>query len=239
MATETRQRFAARFALRDLLVLVGILSVSLGIAAHYQRYPEIFPEPIRERVPQGAVEGLLTGVALLLFYLVRLPLPHYRVLARVCFILTGLICLWFSAVDRAHHLAFCPRCDKYTASVSYRVYRIPICAWHYEEPNHLPSEIAADLGVPCPHPYETQLWVRFWGLAYVYPGMAGTIRLHGGKPETYEEIRPYVRAMLAENPDLPAEYHRRAIEQSDLRYVSGFLKEIRRRREEATGEPWQ
>jgi hypothetical protein len=233
-----------RLSLSDGAALVAIFAASLAVGSYYYRHPEIWPIDIWTDLdqprhwPQGVSEGLLTGLGLLALFLgFRWRSVRWRRTRTALLVLVGLSCHWFAAVDLALHNEWCQKCGRLKSTMSVRVYRCPIWSREYEEPNHFPSRIAADLGRPCPHkPSNRALWIRLWGFIVPHPAMGGPSSLSGG---AYEDVRPYVLAIKLENPQLGDEFYRRAIEEEDRAYIRDFMQQIHDRRATAESESWE
>ncbi len=224
-----------QISLRDFLLGVGIFGAALGVLAHAQANPDHWPEILPpSRIPQGVVEGTLTAIGLtLLVVAYRYQARGWWRLARMGASLVGAICLWFAAVDLCHQVHWCQRCDLHYHTIEVRSYRWPL--WQRRSDNHSDylSEIATDLGVPCQHPYRTETLLRLWGFALPHPAVGGTC----GFSDTgaYADLRPYVLEMATENPDLPAEFARQALDEQDRDYIKQFFREIHARHEAAEG----
>ena len=218
-----------QISLRDFLLGVAILGTALGVFARAQANPDGWPEILSpSRIPQGVIEGALTALGLtLLIVTYRYRARGWWRLARIGASLVGAICLWFAAVDLCHQVHWCQRCGSHFHTIETRYYRWPL--WQRRSDNHgdYLSAIASDLGVPCQHPYRTETLIRLWGFAFPYPAVSATCGLSGGG--TYADIRPYVLEMAKENPNLPAEFERQALDEQDRTYIQQFMGEIRAR----------
>lgn len=222
-----------QISLRDFLLGIGILGAALGVLAHAQANPDRWPEILPpRRIPQGVVEGALTALGLtLLIVAYRVTARGWWRLARVGASVMGVVCLWSAAVDLCHQVHWCQRCGSHFHTIETRYYRRPL--WQRRSDNHgdYLSEIATDLGVPCQHPYRTTTWLRLWGFALPYPAVGGICSISDGG--TYADLRPYVLEMAKENPDLPAEFERKALDEQDRDYIQQFFGEIHARRRAA------
>jgi hypothetical protein len=218
-----------QISLRDFLLGVGIFGAALGVLAHAQAHPDLWPEILPpSRIPQGVVEGALTAMGLTLL----IAAYHYSErgwwrLARVGASVAGVICLWFAAVDLCHQVHWCQRCGSHFHTVESRYYRWPLWQQRTDKHEDYLSAITTDLGVPCQHPYRTETLIRLWGFALPYPAVSATCGLSGGG--TYADIRPYVLEMAKENPDLPAEFERKALDEQDRTYIQQVFVQIRAR----------
>jgi len=224
-----------QISLRDFLLGVGIVGAACGVLAHAQANPDHLPEILPpSRIPQGVVEGALTAIGLTLLILAyRFTARSWWRLARVGASVVGVVCLWFAAVDLCHQVHWCPRCGSHFHTIETRYYRWPL--WQRRSENHgnYLSEIATDLGVPCQRPHQTEMLLRLWGFAVPYPAVCGICCLDGGG--TYADIRPYVLAMAKENPNLAAEFERKAFDEQDHTYIQKLFDEIHARRQAAEG----
>ena len=221
--------------LRDLLVVIAIISSGLAIAAHFLFAPVKYAD-IPHPVPIGYEEGLLTSISLMcLFLAVRIRPLRSRRFIQAALTLGAALLLWFAAVDSTVTVDWCPQCGRHFWTKSFRVYRVPVWVKSFPDHERLVGDIAVDLGVPCSHPYKQQQWVRNWGLLYACPSMAGTCCL--GDSIQYNDIQPIVREMLAEHPDLPDEFHRKVLVEGDSAYLQSCLQEIQTRRQAARQLP--
>lgn len=219
-------------SLRDFLLGVGIFGAALGVLAHAQAHPDRWPEILPpSRIPQGVVEGVLTAIGLtLLIFAYRFRTRGWWRLARVGASVMGVICLWFAAVDLCHQVHWCQRCHLQYHTIEVRYYRCPLWQRRSDDHSDYLSRIATELGVPCQHPYRTETLIRLWGFALPYPAVSACGLSGGG---SYADLRPYVLEMAKENPNLPAEFARKALDEQDRTYIEKFFGEIRARREAA------
>jgi hypothetical protein len=227
---QTLSRLRWQITLRDFLVLVAIAAAGLGIGARLHAAPDNLPEWSEpNRIPEGAIEGALTAVGLLLLFVgFRSSRGGRWLIVQVILTLAGAVMLWFAALDYSVHVDWCERCGEHTYVGSLRVYHIPVTPLQKSTHTNFTCEVANELGVPCKHEYERELRYRFWGFVYPYPAVGGICCLSSGGP-TYAELRPYVHQMVREDPAMPAEFHRKAFVERDSAYVKKFYTELNAR----------
>ncbi len=220
------RRIPTRLRLADLFALIAMLSAALAVATQTGAERALWPEVLPPRtLPAGCLEGLLTGVGLLLLYGAwrARPVGWWR-MARAGFGFLGLAAIWCGAIDLSYELHACPHCQQHRYFFGYRVYHQHV--WDRSPPPHsvMISEVAKDMGVPCQHEETSYQLVRLWGLMFPFPAVGGICCF--GEGHTYAEIQPYVRAMVAENPDLPAEFQRKVLVEHDFIYTRQFFAEV-------------
>jgi hypothetical protein len=224
-------RFTLHFSTRDAFVAISILCLAIALGAHIHarvdRISEVLPP---SRLPQGLVEGLLSGVGLLLLaFFVRCTWERRHDWLALALLPMGISCLWFACIDYAVTTQWCSQCGQHTHRGDFRVALHPVVR-HFATTHHnFMEETGEALGVPCRHRYSSELRCCMQGLLIPRNCVSGICCLTDERSTA--PLLAITREMAAEDPTLPTAFHQKAFVEHDSAYLQAFYAEVRRRRD--------
>lgn len=139
----------------------------------------------------------------------------------------GLIAFWFLGVDSTFSVEDCPHCHLDKDVMRYRILTIPIHE-RVQVDESLIHLVSVDLGVECRHPQLTSSTkYRWWGLYFCarpcFRGLYGIVV----PPDYTQACQVRLKAMVAANPSLPAEFQQRVLKEHDREYWHAMVAKLR------------
>jgi hypothetical protein len=195
--------FPKRFKLKSLFVAVFLACIYLGFA-------------------QTAGYWVMLGISLAGCGLVWAVGSRRRGIIlplRLAVGVTGLIIVWFLAVDWSWFIEDCPDCRLSRDIAEYRLLGISVRADIDDSPSVIGYTLAR-LGVPCPHP-RMERWHkhRWWGgLVCACPCINGISVLAGGDGEFRETVAKKMEQHAREDPGFASDLYDHVIASHDYKY---------------------